>query len=320
MASGTGMLDIHQLVWDEPTLAVAGVERDQLSPIIDFDTPRVGLAPDYARRWPILAHVPWFPAIGDGACANIGGGAKRPDRLALTIGTSGAMRMVTTDVDHPLPDRLWMYRLDRDHGILGGGMSNGGNVISWLRHLLGRDYASDDWQAVGPMTPDAHGLTLLPFVAGERAPSWNAHANGVIAGLTLATEPADLLRAAMEAVAYRCALVYEQLAPFADQPHQIVAGGAAILNSPDWLQIIADVLNHELLAPDPDEEASARGAAVATLIALGEIAGFDAAPDPVVGAEIYYPDPVRHRIYQAGLARHVRLESLLFPNRGTWMT
>lgn len=318
MASGTGMLDIHRLTWDEPTLVISGVTRQQLSPLIDFDTPHVGLAPDYAERWPILAAIPWFPAIGDGACANIGGGAKQPDRLALTIGTSGAVRMVTTRVDHPLPGGLWMYRLDRDHGILGGGLSNGGNVPSFLRDLLGRDYTSEAWHTVGSMAPDAHGLTVLPFFAGERAPSWNAHANGVIAGLTLATEPAHILRAAMEAVAYRCALVYRQLAPFADDPHEIVAGGAAILNSPDWLQIIADVLNHELLAPAPDEEASARGAAVATLIAIGQIAGFDAAPDPVENAETYRPDRSRHQTYRAALDRHVRLESLLFPNVSTW--
>lgn len=318
MASGTGMLNVHDLVWDEETVKVAGVTVDQLSPIIDFDAPYQGLADDYARRWPILDDVPWFPAIGDGACANIGGGAKRPDRLALTLGTSGAVRMVTTEVDLLVPDGLWMYRLDRQHGILGGGMSNGGNLTAWLRNLLGRDYDDAVWSRVGEREPDGHGLTVLPFLAGERAPAWNSHANGVIAGLTLATEPVDLLRAGMEAVAYRCGLVYRQLAPFAEQPHQIVAGGAAILNSPDWLQIIADVFNHDILAPDPDEEASARGAAVATLIAIGELAGFEAAPDPVQEAAVFRPDPARHQIYRAALDRHETLESLLFPHKGSW--
>jgi gluconokinase len=286
--------------------------------LIDFDTPARGLRTEYAKRWPPLATIPWFPALGDGACANVGGGATSPVRLALTLGTSGAMRMVTTATDLPIPDRLWMYRLDREHGVLGGALSNGGNLTAWLRDLLGHDHTSAVWRQAGEMPPDTHGLTLLPFLAGERAPSWTGHAHGVIAGLTLATGATDLLRAAMETVTYRFALIYEQLAPFAQQPHQIVAGGAAILNSPDWLHIVADVLNHEILAPDPDEEASARGAAVATLIAVGEIASFEAAPDPIDGAEIYRPDPARHQIYRAALDRHVRLESLLFPNRGTW--
>ncbi|HEY7030881.1 MAG TPA: gluconokinase [Thermomicrobiales bacterium] len=319
MASGTGMLDVRRLAWDAEMLAVTGVDPAQLAPLIDRDAPAMSLAPEYAARWAVLAKVPWFPALGDGACANVGGGAIGPERLALTLGTSGAMRMVTPDVDAPLPEPLWMYRLDRQRGVLGGALSNGGNVVAWLRRLLGVEVSADDWLAAGRLAPDAHGLTLLPFVAGERAPSWNAHAHGVIAGLTLATGAVELLRAAVEAVAYRFALVYEALAPFAATPHEIVAGGAAILRSPAALQIVADVLGHDLIAPPPDEEASARGAALAALVGIGALADFAAAPDPVAEAMAYAPDPARHERYRVGLERHVRLERLLFPDGGAWI-
>ncbi|MEA2527865.1 MAG: gluconokinase [Thermomicrobiales bacterium] len=319
MASGTGMLDVRRLESDAEMLAVTGVDREQLAPLIDRDTPATSIGREYAARWPALAEVPWFPSLGDGACANVGGGAIGPDRLALTLGTSGAMRMVTPIVDLPLPDRLWMYRLDRAHGILGGALSSGGNVPAWLRRLLGIEVAADAWREAGELAPDAHGLTMLPFIAGERAPSWNAHAHGVVAGLTLATGPKELLRAGMEAVAYRFALIYEALAPFAAAGHEIVAGGAAILNSPAWLQIIVDVLDHDVLAPPPDEEASARGAAIAALVAIGVLTDLSAAPDPVDGAVVYRPDRDRHERYRAGLARHVRLEGLLFPDGGAWV-
>lgn len=318
MSSGTGMLNVHYLDWDSDLQTITGIRREQLPTVIDFDTPAIGLLPDYAGRWPALSDIPWYPALGDGVCANVGGGATSPARLALTLGTSGAMRMVTTDVHLKLPDRLWMYLLDRTHGVLGGALSNGGNLTAWLRDLLGHDHTTEVWQRASRMAPDSHGLTMLPFVAGERAPSWNAHAHGVIAGLTLATEPVDLFCAAMETVAYRFALIYEQLAPSANQPHQIVAGGAAILNSPDWLQIVADVLNHEVMAPDPDEEASARGAAVAALVALQVFPSFEATPDPVGNATVYRPDTARHQIYRAAIDRHVRLESLLFPDGSDW--
>src|SRR5215216_1029546 len=131
MASGTGLLDVRRLDWDAETLAVTGVEREQLAPLVDRDLPAMSLGREYATRWPVLAAAPWFPALGDGACANLGGGAIGPGRLALTLGTSGAMRMVTPEVDLPLPDRLWMYRLDRERGVLGGALSNGGNVVAW---------------------------------------------------------------------------------------------------------------------------------------------------------------------------------------------
>jgi gluconokinase len=122
----------------------------------------------------------------------------------------------------------------------------------------------------------------------------------------------------MEAVAYRFALIYEALAPFAAPSHEIVAGGGAILNSPAWLQIVADVLDHDLLAPPHDEEVSARGAALTALVAIGALSNLDAAPDSAAGAVIYHPDDTRHARYRAGLERHVRLESLLFPDGGSW--
>lgn len=318
MASGTGMLDVWRLAWDAEMLAMTGIARERLAPLIDRDTPVTSLDRAYAARWPVLRKVPWFPALGDGACANVGGGAIGPKRLALTLGTSGAMRMVTREVAVPLPDQLWLYRLDRERGVLGGALSNGGNVVAWLRRLLGIEVGAEDWLAAGELAPDGHGLTLLPFVAGERAPSWNAHAHGVIAGLTLATGSADLLRAAMEAVAYRFALVYEALAPFAARSHEIVAGGAAMLRAPAWRQIVADVLNHEVIAPPPDEEASARGAALAALVGIGALADFADAPDPVAEAVVTSPDRGRHERYRAGLERHVRLERLLFPDGGAW--
>jgi gluconokinase len=319
MASGTGMLDVRRLVWDAEMLAVTGIACEQLAPLIDRDTPAKRLAGEYAARWPALAGVPWFPALGDGACANVGGGAIGPNRLALTLGTSGALRMVTPDVDVPLPDRLWMYRLDRERGVLGGALSNGGNVGAWLRRLMGVEVSADHWLAVGKLAPDSHGLTFLPFVAGERAPSWNAHAHGVIAGLTLSTSATDLFRAGVEAVAYRFALVYEALQPFGATPHEIVAGGAAILRAPVGLQIVADVLNHELIAPPPDEEASARGAALAALVGIGALPDLGAAPDPVAEADVYSPDREHHERYRVGLERHVRLEKLLFPDGGSWI-
>jgi gluconokinase len=318
MASGTGLLDVRRCDWDASMLAVSGIDRDHLAPLIDRDRPATTLAAEYAARWPVLAAVPWFPALGDGACANVGGGAVGPNRLALTLGTSGAMRMMTPNAGLPLPDRLWMYRLDRAHGLLGGALSNGGNVVDWLRRLLGVEVPSDALTAAGELPPDAHGLTMLPFIAGERAPSWNAHADGVVAGLTLATGAAGLLRAGMEAVAYRFALIYEALAPFAAPGHEIVAGGGAILNSPVWLQIVADVLDREILAPPPDEEASARGAALTALLAIGALSDLHGAPDPASGATVYAPDRTRHARYRAALARHVRLESLLFPDGGSW--
>jgi len=315
MASGTGLLDIHQLDWDVPVLDMLDLSPDHLSSVIDTDEP-AALAPEYARRWPALADVPWFPAIGDGAAANVGSGAIGPNRMALTLGTSGAMRLIVPGDETEVPADLWAYRLDRELMVLGGALSNGGNVLRWMRELLDLPIDGPAMAKASTLPPDAHGLTLLPFVAGERSPGWHDGATGVIAGLTLATRPEDLVRAAMEAVAYRFGRIFDRLRPLSparDDELEIVANGGAIVNSPVWLQIVADVLGHPIIALPAEDEATARGAAIVAQIAAGILPDLAAAADPAGEATLYTPDPDRHQIYQAGRGRQVELEATLYP-------
>jgi gluconokinase len=322
MASGTGMLDVHALRWDEEVAATAGASVGSLPPLNPAPA-GVRLHRAWADRWPALKDLPWYPALGDGACANVGSGALGPSRIALTLGTSGAMRLAL-----PTPPgstwsfnpRLWAYRLDLDTAILGGALSNGGNLLAWLRGLLGVEPDGPLMDAAAALEPDAHGLTVLPFVAGERSPAWHDHANGVVVGLSLSTRPEHLLRAAMEAVAFRLAGIYRDLRPLASRDHTVVANGGAILQSPLWQQIVADALGHTLLALPADDEASARGAAIMALAACGAIAGPHAIPDPAANAVQVVPDPDRHAVYAAAAARQAALEGLLFDREASWDT
>ncbi|MFM7175540.1 MAG: FGGY family carbohydrate kinase, partial [Caldilinea sp.] len=94
VASWSGLLDRHQLLWDGPLLSSLGILPGQLSPLVDRDAALCGLLPPYADRWPPLRQVPWFPALGDGAAANVGSGCSGPSRIALTLGTTGALRKI----------------------------------------------------------------------------------------------------------------------------------------------------------------------------------------------------------------------------------
>src|SRR5918994_1126530 len=102
MASGTGLLDVHAMNWDAEMLEVSGIGEDCLSPLVDLGPPGC-LRPDFANRWPALADARWFHALGDGASANVGSGAIGPSRIALTVGTSAALRMI---LPRP-PDQAW---------------------------------------------------------------------------------------------------------------------------------------------------------------------------------------------------------------------
>jgi gluconokinase len=192
--------------------------------------------------------------------------------------------------------------------------------MSWLREVIGAQLGDETVAEAQALPPDGHGLTLLPFLTGERYPPHVDRAAGVVAGLTLATTPAELLRAGMEAVVYRLARIYERLKPLAAPEHTVVANGAALLNSPAWLQLVADVFGHELIALSAKEEASARGAALLALEAIGVLPDLTRAPDPAAhpDATRYLPDPDRYATYRAALLRGARLERLLYPEGSAW--
>jgi gluconokinase len=313
MASGTGLLDVHAMVWDAEMLDVSGIGVDCLSPLVDLGPPGC-LRAEFANRWPAIANARWFPALGDGACANVGSGAAGPSRIALTVGTSAAVRMILPrppDQDWIVPEGLWAYRLDRERAVLGGALSNGGNLLRWIWDTTGTDRDDETTAAAAALAPDSTGLTFLPFLAGERSPGWHDDASGVIAGLTLSTRPEHLIRAGMESVTYRLADVYDALRPLAAPEHEIVASGGAILVMPSWLQVTADSLGHTLIAADPGDESTARGAALMAAVEAGMLPGVNGDFDVAGSAFRYDPNMANHERYRDGRARQARLEQAL---------
>jgi gluconokinase len=314
VASWTGLLNRHTLQWDAATLDKLPVGAEQLSPLTDVAEPMQGLTPAYADRWPALRAIPWFPAVGDGVTANLGSGCDAPDEVALTVGTSGAMRVVVPGGVERLPPGLWVYRVDRRRALFGGALSNGGNLFDWMRHTLHLgDPAAVD-AALRALPPDGHGLTVLPFLAGERSPGWNPNARAAIIGLSLATSPLEILQAGLEAVAYRFALIYRDLVAQVPAAQHFTASGGGLLHSPAWMQIMADVLGHPVAASTVDE-ASSRGNALLALEGLGVIPRAGALP--VAPGSIYEPHPAHQAIYAAALARHEELYAGLLGEQRT---
>lgn len=310
MASGSGLLDLHRLRWDPWWLERAGIAESQLSPLVDAGEAQRGLRPEWAARWPELADVPWFPALGDGACANVGSGAVGRGALALTIGTSAAVRTLWEAETAEVPEGLWCYRLDRRRWVAGRALSNGGNGVAYLRGLLALPPQREWDAAVARLGPDSHGLTVLPYLVGERGPGWLHETRASVVGLTGATPPEHLLRAWLEAVAYRiaggCALLEEWLGPV----RRVHASGGALHGSASWPQILADVLHRPVHVP-MEPEATSRGAALVALERLGTIPDLAAVPTRMAAA--FEPDAARHAVYRGAMARQAALEAALRP-------
>jgi gluconokinase len=163
-------------------------------------------------------------------------------------------------------------------------------------------------QVLRETAPDAHGLTVLPFLAGERCPGWRGDARAAVVGLSWATRPEEILRAGLEAVAYRFALIHELLRAAAAPGHRIIASGGALLASPAWTQMVADALGEEVVASE-ETEASARGAALLALEGSGLLA--DLRETPLRLGRVFTPDPGRHAVYAAARERQARLYEAL---------
>ena len=301
MASGTGLFDQNRRKWDRKTLEDLPAEEAQLSAI--SDEPRKGLAGEWAERWPALRETPWLPAVGDGACSNVGSGCTGSDRLALMVGTSGAMRVLWKAESVEIPDGPWCYRADAKRYVMGGALSDGGNLIEWLRNTLRLPDTEKTEEMLSDMEPDSHGLTFLPLLAGERGPGWADRANGTVSGLSMTSKPVEILRAAMEAVAFRFAIIAEMLGTASPGEKEVVASGGGLLNSATWTRIMADTLGRPVTLSGV-QEASSRGAALIALEALGgpEI---EAAQAPL--GETFEPDPSNHEVYMKALERQRRL-------------
>lgn len=305
VAAWTGMLNRRSLTWDPEWVAALPVQPEQLSPLVDVNQPLQGLLSPWAERWPALRSIPWYPAIGDGAAANLGSGCDHPTRIALTIGTTGAMRVVVDPGLAQVPDGLWLYRVAGHQGLLGGATTEGGNLFAWLRESLQLPPIAELEKALAAHEPAAHGLTVLPFVAGERAPGWHERARASIIGFTLNTQPVDIVQAGLEAIAYRFSLIYHRVKPYlAAEQHQIIASGGGLLSSPAWLQIMADALGEPIVALT-EKEITSRGIALLGLQQLGVIQQTSDLP-PTTG-QTYWPDAARHARHQQAIERQVAL-------------
>ncbi len=264
MATGTGLFDPSTLAWDPELLSFLKLKASSFLEISDKPS---AISSSAVRHFPELAGAVWFPAIGDGAASNLGSGCTKPGMAAINVGTSAALRVMRAGKVARAPFGLFCYRVDAARYLVGGAVSNAGNLRAWgISNLQTGSPAALEKAMSGRLRP-AHGLTVLPFWTTERAPSWNENLNGVILGITQATSGIDLLQAITEGTYHRLALIAEMVTQkTGDIEKFLVSGG--IQSSKSAMQRLANTMNITL-HPNPEAEASIRGAAVFAVENLG---------------------------------------------------
>jgi gluconokinase len=302
MATGTGLFNPERLAWDAALLKACDVTPERLRPLSDEPT---AVGAPLAAQFPELKGAPWFPGIGDGATSNLGSGATRHGLAAINVGTSAAFRVMKAEGEARAPFGLFCYRVDAERFLIGGAVSNAGNLRAWcLRELKLQGDAELEAELAKRPGP-AHGLTVLPFWTAERAPTWNEDATGTIHGITQHTTALDLLQAITEASYQRIARIAEMIPASGKSALKIIVSGG-IQRSPAALQRLADVLGHTI-HPNDEMEASIRGAAIFALEKLGF-----SAPDASLGrsvkprakyAKLYAIEREKERALEADIPR-----------------
>jgi gluconokinase len=289
-ASGTGLRNLQTDEWDPEALALAGVDADRLPRLVD-GTATVPLADDGLG---VPAGTPVAVGGADGPLANLGLGAVRPGSVAVSIGTSGAVRAA---IDAPWVDeegRTFCYVLGPGRWVAGGATNGGGIVLDWLDESLAPDLATPEavLEVAAQAPPGSDGLLFLPHIIGERAPLWRPGARGAYLGLRREHGRPHLLRAALEGACLQLALVLTTIAPATGEVR--ATGGFA--RSPLWRRILAAALGRPI-GFAASGEGSGLGAALLGLTAIGAIGSLDEAAALVRVAETEEPDPAARATY-----------------------
>ena len=308
IASATGLLNIKTLQWSESILTYAGINRTQLSGLVDTSTINYLKPNKITNSFAGLAafkNTAFIIGSSDGALANLGSGAVFEGSMAITIGTSGAVRVVT---DEPIIDenmRSFCYHLYKDKYIIGGASNNGATVIQWLKdNILQNNASYKDFLSMAETAPiTCDGLLFLPYILGERAPIWNSAAKGVFFGLTMKHTTAYMVRAAMEAVVYNMYAIGKIL--MEKKTINIIYANGGFTDTPFWIQLLCDMFALPIFVPSV-AESSALGAV---------LIGIDALQLPIVFQETsgrnYYPSISNHFLLINGFNRSQRLYNLI---------
>lgn len=313
IASATGLFDTRAGHWCAPALEAAGIHEERLSRPVAVTFSRRGPL----ETWGLPADVPFVIGGGDGCLANLGSGVVSSGKASVTIGTSGAVRVVTARWQPDPEERLFQYWLTEGAYVRGGATNNGGNLLDWFMAL----HAADDTRAASPIAPGAldaalaeafalpggsGGLLFLPYLYGERAPIWDAEARGAYIGLRSYHQRPHLLRAVTEGIGYALFDTFRLLD--AEEPIDTVYASGGFTQNDAWVQQLADTFGKPVCLTD-EADASATGAALLGMLALGVLSSVSDARRHIREGKTYIPRPEKHELYQ----RYYTLYQNLYP-------
>ncbi len=314
-AAGTLLLDLRRRDWSAEILDALDLPAAWLPPTHEGPAVTGTLSAEAAEATGLPAGTPVVAGGGDQAAGAVGVGAVREGVVSLVLGTSGVVFATSNEPFVEPEGRLHAFC----HAVPGrwhlmGVMLSAAGSLRWFRDTLAPGVSFDDLLAgATDVPPGCDGLRFLPYLTGERTPHPDPLARGAFVGLTVRHTRAHLTRAVLEGIAFGLRDGFELMREAGlHAPDEVrVSGGGA--QSPLWRQILADVLDANLVTVNTTEGA-AYGAALLAGVGAGAWADVDAACDATVrvtGHTAPRPDAVAR--YEATYASYRALYPALKP-------
>lgn len=275
-ASRTSLYNIHSGEWDSELLDIFRVPRSMLPQVLDcsahFGDTDPALFGSLSDRT-----IPISGVAGDQQAASIGQCCFEPGSIKSTYGTGCFVLMNTGQRAIASKNRLLTtiaYQIDGQTSYaIEGSIFVAGAAVQWLRDGLGIIASAAETETLAANLDDNSGVYLVPAFTGLGAPYWRPDVRGAIFGLTRATGPAELARAALESVCYLTADLFSAMADDGTVPTSLRVDGGMVAN--DWLlQFLADILNMQVCRP-AILETTALGAAYLAGRQLGIYGNFE---------------------------------------------
>jgi len=272
-ASRTLLFNIHKLQWDAELCDLLGIPQQVLPEVRDSSG-------DLGRTDPaafLSLELPIGGIAGDQQAALFGQACFEPGMAKNTYGTGSFILLNTgrapaASKSGMLSTVAWRLNGETSYALEGAVFVTGA-ALQWLRDGLGIINSAAEAGPIAAAQPDAGGVHLVPAFVGLGAPYWDPEARGAITGLTRGSTRQDILRAAVESMAFQVADVIEAMAADAKRPSELrVDGGASVMDA--LLQFQADLIGIPVLRART-AETTAAGAAFLAGLGSGVWSGLD---------------------------------------------
>jgi len=263
-ASRTQLFNISLLEWDPYLLDIFHVPQEILAEI----RPTCGYF-GHIENSKIPFNIPITASICDQQASLFGHSCYEFGQVKNTYGTGCFLLMnignipklsknkILTTVAWKLDDNI-AYALDC-------GIKTAGSAIKWLKDNLGLIINPRETEALATMVPDSGGVYFLPSLTGMAAPYWKDKSKAILAGLTISTTKASIVRAVLESIAYRVRDLIEVLKKDIEVDISKLYVDGAMTNNYFLMQFQADILGIPIIVPKNQEITSLGTALIAKL-------------------------------------------------------